>query len=371
MSGMKPAAIITDSKLVLMVNGRTVNLPVSDPNFSEAAEAVRNGDYERAFELADKEKIVRDAAEVFGNIKVSEGVVLFRDTPIHHVVVDKILKFKQNNLPFAPLAKYLDKLFQNPSMRARREHYIWLEKQDLPITEDGDCIGYKAVNADYTDCHTSTIDNHIGAVIEMPRNEVNDDFGLDCAEGFHIGSLDYAGPNGSFMNSDGHSMIVKYNPRDVVSVPESGTYKIRVSKYEVIGEATEPLRDNNLFRESFEGELDEYFGNGDPEDDLDDDLDDDFDGKSDNSSSLESTKPEPWKEVLETIMVEEGFMTLERIYAEVLEYFPENTRTKNWRASVRRTLQEIGRRNKKGQWKLKVNLSFVSFCSGNVERMCT
>ena len=61
-----------------------------------------------------------------------------------------------------------------------------------------------------------------------------------CAQGLHAGSYDYAKQYAS-----GVLLLVKINPRDVVSVPtDSDWAKIRTSRYEVVDaySAPEPIR---------------------------------------------------------------------------------------------------------------------------------
>jgi hypothetical protein len=54
------------------------------------------------------------------------------------------------------------------------ELYGFLEKGNLPITNDGHFLAYKKVRKDYKDCHSGTMDNSIGQVVEMERNQVDD-----------------------------------------------------------------------------------------------------------------------------------------------------------------------------------------------------
>ena len=69
-------------------------------------------------------------------------------------------------------------------------------------------------------------------MLEMERNKVDDNRDVTCSYGFHIASFDYAD---TFQA--GRMMIVKVNPKDVVSVPsDHGNQKCRVSRYEVVGE---------------------------------------------------------------------------------------------------------------------------------------
>lgn len=71
----------------------------------------------------------------------------------------------------------------------------------------------------------------------MNRGKVDDDRRKTCSYGFHVGRYNYAK---DFRPNDGHLMIVKVNPKDVVAVPlDHNDEKCRVCKYEVVGEITQ------------------------------------------------------------------------------------------------------------------------------------
>jgi hypothetical protein len=126
--------------------------------------------------------------------------------------------------------------------------YTFLSYKTLPLTETGNVIGYKGVDADYyskrgntnTIVITGTVNkngcilNKVGETIEVARNSVDDNKDNHCSHGLHIGSYDYAK---DWAGNDGHLMMVEFNPCDAVSVPTDCNFqKLRVSKYKVIGE---------------------------------------------------------------------------------------------------------------------------------------
>jgi hypothetical protein len=107
-----------------------------------------------------------------------------------------------------------------------------LEKCNLPITPDGHFLAYKKVRENYKDVHSGTMDNSVGQVVEMERHEVNDNKDQTCSTGLHFCSQ-------SYLTSFGGEriVIVKINPRDVVSIPSDyNDAKGRACRYEVIGE---------------------------------------------------------------------------------------------------------------------------------------
>jgi hypothetical protein len=125
---------------------------------------------------------------------------------------------------------------ENPSMQSQKELYDFLEHEHLPITEDGHFLAYKAVRNDYKDKYRGTFDNSVGQVVKMQRAKVDDDRARGCSDGLHAGALNYVAGYGSVESGD-RIVIVKINPRDVVSVPsDCNCEKLRTCRYEVVGE---------------------------------------------------------------------------------------------------------------------------------------
>jgi hypothetical protein len=143
----------------------------------------------------------------------------------------------------APLEQFIDNLMENPSKRAVDELYGFLEKNTLPITDDGCFLAYKKVKADYKDVYSGTIDNSVGQNVSMPRNKVNDDANQTCSDGLHFCSIDYLKHFGGE-----RIVILKINPRDVVSIPvDYNNAKGRCCAYYVIGEVEDAYRPEDAF----------------------------------------------------------------------------------------------------------------------------
>jgi hypothetical protein len=79
------------------------------------------------------------------------------------------------------------------------------------------------------------MDNSIGKIVEMERNEVDDNKDQTCSTGLHFCSQDYLPHFGN--GYDSRVVILKINPADVVSIPSDyNNAKGRACKYEVVGE---------------------------------------------------------------------------------------------------------------------------------------
>ncbi len=120
--------------------------------------------------------------------------------------------------------------------------YRFLEHNGHPLTEDGCFIAYRGVTDDFRDCRTRSIDNSVGSVVEMPREQVDDNPNNTCSYGLHVACFNYA-------EGFGPKLIeVKVNPKDVVCVPEDyeGT-KMRVCRYEVVNESDNRPKNDTLY----------------------------------------------------------------------------------------------------------------------------
>lgn len=132
-------------------------------------------------------------------------------------------------------AKFIKNLNQNPSFQSVRQLYGFLDKNDLPITQNGTFLAYKKVRHDFLDIHSGTFDNSIGKDVKMPRYQVEDNPEVTCSRGLHVCSYGYL-DNFAHSNLD-HVVICEVNPKDVVSVPyDYNNAKMRVCEYKVVDE---------------------------------------------------------------------------------------------------------------------------------------
>jgi hypothetical protein len=144
----------------------------------------------------------------------------------------RMIQMLQDGFPIEPMVNFMNNLMYNPSNRSVTELYGFLEKNNLPITPDGCFLAYKKVRSDYKDVHSGTFDNSPGKTVEMDRNEVDDVADRTCSHGLHFCSKEYLHHFGG-----GRTVIVKINPRDVVSIPtDYNDSKGRCCRYEVISE---------------------------------------------------------------------------------------------------------------------------------------
>lgn len=244
---MKIPYILTEESLTVVVDGKAMTMQKDHPAWTQAIDALNKEEYDRLENMFDVSKAVEDYVDSESGITVSEGTVFFDGEAIHNVVVDKILTFMRQGLPFKPLVRFLGKLMNNPSRRAVNELYAFLEHKSMPITPDGNFIAYKGVTAEFKDFFTGKFDNSVGQTLNMVRNGVCDDANIGCSQGFHAGSYEYAK---GYASGGGHLMRVEIDPTDVVSVPlDCDCQKLRTAKYLVVAihESIERPLDDGIY----------------------------------------------------------------------------------------------------------------------------
>lgn len=227
------AMTITPDTITLIVDGKTRTLTSeSHSRYDEIRALLKDGDREGAEALLDLTQVYQNAF-AGTSVTIEHGVVKLDGVAMHGVLADRMLTMNDEGFDVGPMARFMENLHQNPSYRSVEQLYGFLEASDLPITEDGHFLAYKMVRDNYTDHHTGTFDNSVGAIPEMKRNMVDDDPNSTCSRGLHFCSQNYLG----FYGARGRTMIVKVNPRDVVSIPvDYKNAKGRACRYEIVGE---------------------------------------------------------------------------------------------------------------------------------------
>ena len=221
-----------------VVNGKAYSIPHDHINYSQIKRALLEDNADLFCEMAE----VTRAFDTYsaGRISVKDGEVYFLGKVVDNVIAQRIKDMMRAGYPFEPMLLFLSNLMENPSHQSIKELYKFLEHKDLPITEDGHFLAYKSVTQNYKDHHTQTFDNRVGQRISCPRNEVDDNRKHACSNGFHAGSMKYV----ASFDRGSPIVIVKINPRDVVSIPyDSNETKCRICEYLVIDEYKGDLND--------------------------------------------------------------------------------------------------------------------------------
>ena len=236
--------------ITVVIDNQSFTVGYDHPNYMAIKECIVNNDAENIIELIDIPSAIEDYAE--GKVTVIDGVLRYDGEEIHNSLTERIMGMMRNGFPFEPMVKFLANVLENHSNRAVQELYTFLEHKNLPITEDGCFLAYKAVTSDYKDKWSRTIDNSVGETVSMQRRKVNDNCSVGCSDGLHCGALEYV--EGYRAEHAGDRVgIVKVNPKDVVSVPtDCECQKVRTCEYQVIADYEGPLK--SLLHSSEDGD---------------------------------------------------------------------------------------------------------------------
>lgn len=251
--------IIQGNNIVVVIGANSHTINKGHIAYQKVLDAIKAGDWETVKNTVEPKKVILSYGA--GNISIKGETLYWKGREFHNSLSRRMIQMFQDGFPIEPLVLFMENLMENPSYRAVNELYEFLEKNTLPITPDGHFLAYKKVRTDYLDVHSGTVLNKVAAtftaeetatlpqvsgkkkevtvnvengvtVISMPRNEVNDDKNQTCSEGLHFCSKEYLGSFGGE-----RVMILKINPRDVVSIPSDyNRSKGRACRYEVIAE---------------------------------------------------------------------------------------------------------------------------------------
>ena len=250
--------ICNNNGIVLFLDNKPVKIEKSSHQYSQILEA---------FDLPEKQqeaairKILSYNTEsaLKNGFNITPESVLYNGEALPKALADKVRSMHREGLPLNLFEKFWINIQDNPSASSVSELYEFLAYKELPITEDGCFLAYKGLESDFwsvsgnkdTKVVKGAVDengcilNSVGAEIEVKRRDVDDNRDNHCSFGLHVGSLDYARDF-----ARGVVVVVKVNPKDVVSVPtDFNCQKCRVSAYKVVSvfeqEIKAPVVDEN------------------------------------------------------------------------------------------------------------------------------
>ena len=240
--------LTNDGGLSIIANGKHRTVARTHENFAQIKDAVKAKDPVLVLSLIDVQKKVQEYInqattqkdEDF-KVEVLNGMICVNGRPVDNEISRRARVLMDNGLPFDGMVNFLRNLLQNPSYNSQKQLFQFLMHHNLPITDDGYFLAYKGVRENWTDNYSGTYDNRPGRINKMARCAVDDNFHNACSHGFHAGTIEHARSFGG----NGHMILVKINPRDVVSVPSSDSTKLRCCEYEVLSgydtDVLEPL----------------------------------------------------------------------------------------------------------------------------------
>lgn len=231
---IKPIPFLLQGKnIVIIIGNKPHTVTESHINYNELKAAIIAKDWESVPNLVTPMKALQKYIK--GHFECVDGVITEGGAEVHNALTERILSMYDEGFSIDPMLAFYKNIKANPSEESANELYEFLEKNSLPITEDGCFVAYKRVRENYTDVHSGTFDNSIGQVVSMDRKGVDSNRNNECSNGLHFCSHSY------LAHFEGDKIVVvKVNPADVVSIPRDyNNAKGRAWKYEVIGEVTD------------------------------------------------------------------------------------------------------------------------------------
>ena len=242
--------ISNNTKIILFINGKSISIEKTDkryPKIVKVFELPVSEQEDAVLKVLEPTEVSVKSIHGQNGFEVVGDDIFYKGEKLPNAFATKIKSIIRDGLPLEHFEKFWENLEQNPSYSVLHETGFidFLEYAELPITEDGYFLAYRGVQDDYysksgnpatkvlqgTVNERGQIYNGIGEVIEVKRNGVIEDRSIACAHigSLHIGSKDYATSWASKV------IVVKVNPKDVVSVPyDCNAQKCRVSKFEVL-----------------------------------------------------------------------------------------------------------------------------------------
>lgn len=237
--------IMTPTTVSVFVSGKPYSIDNTHPNFQRVRDSIRDKRFDEIPELCNP--VIRIKKFFNDRVTIDEtGKIEIDGFPLHGVLAARVDDMIATGHDAFPLINFLANLRQNPANHAVEELYLFLEAGQLPITEDGHFLAYKSVRSDYGSIYDNgQTMNKPGMVVEMQRNAVDDARQRTCSHGLHFCSRAYLPHYG--YGDNGKVVIVKINPRDVVSIPSDyNNTKGRTCRYEVVGELNETFTHDRM-----------------------------------------------------------------------------------------------------------------------------
>ena len=129
----------------------------------------------------------------------------------------------------------LKRLAEMPTSRTHSVEDLlkFLERGDLPITDDGRIVFYKILRKKtgefgYVDCHSGNVQQGPNVEVRMSESLVDTNRRNECSNGLHVARRQYLGNFGGDV-----CFLGSLAPEDVVAVPDYDANKMRVCAYQL------------------------------------------------------------------------------------------------------------------------------------------
>jgi hypothetical protein len=196
-----------EANLTVFHGGEMYVATDTHPNFARIVAGVTEGD-ESVIELFDVQKTAQKRFDRLSErVTLANGKVYLDGEETDNALTQQVINFVNQGVEdFKPLVAFFEKVQTNPNSHSREQLYRWLRDRNITITEEGNFIAYKGVRksgdsyesishgnaiSDGVE-YNGAIPNPLGAIVEMPRGDVQHDPSVGCHVGLHAGTWNYA-----------------------------------------------------------------------------------------------------------------------------------------------------------------------------------
>ena len=162
---------------------------------------------------------------VLGGLKFDFNIqkVFLNGDQVQNKAIDYLFHLQITGRNYFKIENFIKKLFENPNNSTISDLFNFVQKNKMPICEDGDFLAYKVVESDYTS-RGNTL-NEVGKEISpvLSWEEVDTNRNNTCYTGYHFCSWTYI--DGAFQGLKGirlkkqRLLVLKINPANVASIP--------------------------------------------------------------------------------------------------------------------------------------------------------
>jgi hypothetical protein len=232
-------SIYREDELIVALNGVPYVIDIDDYRYESICEALEEKDEEALENLLSTK---RRAASLVNNlaeegIEESFGCYTYKGNPID-MDLSEYLRAALDSSDVMPIVKFIQRLFKNPSQDTRDRLFVFMEKNKMPIDENGHFLAFKGVASNYFDKHTGTVYNGPGVTVPlMEWDEVDTNPNNTCSRGYHACSKDYLD---GWVHTGDRVVAVSIDPANVASIPiDYDGAKLRCRQYTVLNDITD------------------------------------------------------------------------------------------------------------------------------------
>jgi len=151
-------AIITAQAITMMIirdgAAEMVTVEASHPSFDKIRDAVKEKDWDRAWQLSQVRRAVAGwVASEDGEIRMEGDRIFLGDRAFSDQVSQMALAMMQEGTSADAMHNFLRRVRRNPSFAAQEELLLFIEANGFLIDEDGFIIAFRGVTDDYLDLH--------------------------------------------------------------------------------------------------------------------------------------------------------------------------------------------------------------------------